>query len=103
VRAQAFHIVLKGGSSLAMIPLHGDLTIAPMTINPFTGTAECQWLLDHLAGPAAEPAVEPAAEPAPEPAAEPAALQAEPAAEPFKPGKLAVKPPAWTWMGTQGG
>jgi len=54
VKAQAFQMNLaqmnlQEGISLALIPVDGDLTIAPMTNKSHTFTSECQWLLDRLA------------------------------------------------------
>ena len=47
VKAQAFQIDMEEGTSLALIPVDRDLTIAPMTnkSHPFTS----EWLLDRLA------------------------------------------------------
>jgi len=54
VKAQAFQMNLaqmnlQEGISLALIPVDGDLSIAPMTKKSHTFSSECQWLLDRLA------------------------------------------------------
>ena len=48
VKAQAFQLELQDGPSLALIPVGGDLTIAPMTRHAIKFTCECKWLLNHL-------------------------------------------------------